>query len=429
MPFANFTRIKCIKNHSGEVATLRCLQTGIGYRIEAGKSLISDVTIPWLYDASNANSANPPFLRIDLASGRYALVFQHGDHVYTGTSFSQSGQASPHSAVNGDRDLVIGKAGLSLFAAGQSPNYVEGKPAASDVLSVSAEGGTEGFARANPASMTEPALPEAPDLSGALLQGDVGDFAPLAPYRDTYDSGQMSAQQYPKGTIICLHGFDPFMTAEPRAKFGQFIASLREHWEPRGYVVFAPAYPSVMPFPQCAEFVTNSLISGGWPIHRTHYVGYSMGGLVARRMIEASVSQPASLTTICTPHHGTAVWVPSNLYTPGAKSLHPTSLDIGWINHMAGVDKAMRSRYLALGVVYQDQGTGGWHQNDQLIEVVSQRGDGLGFGASKTLGFYEKRGIAFGAVHSESQHWPMAGHIVGHVNTHIASADTRDGIA
>ncbi|WP_417242496.1 esterase/lipase family protein [Celeribacter sp.] len=249
-------------------------------------------------------------------------------------------------------------------------------------------------------------------------------------YAETYEgAGEIgtASPRHPNGTIIIMHGYDPFCGPEPRARLGQLIASLYDYYDRRGYAIFAPTYNSWKTFVDCATDMGNALVKGGWPIHRTHMIGYSMGGLVCRKMVAEKFVQPLSLSTLCTPHTGTAPWVPTP--TPGAMSLSPGSADIAWLNHNEDADRAIRDRYQAIGVCYDDK-SGKTHHDDQLINGNSQLAQNLGFGKTPYFKFYEQRDanlLTIGGVHGDCQNWPFAGQLMRPLIEHIAAADARFG--
>jgi hypothetical protein len=101
-------------------------------------------------------------------------------------------------------------------------------------------------------------------------------------------------------------------------------------------------------------------------------LGYSEGGVVARQMIVDGV-QVKALVTICAPHLGLGVWIP----TPdsGSASLSPFSSDLQNLNN-SPVDQAHRKFYHLFALSCTD--FWGFHNDDGVVPVPSALGDTLG---------------------------------------------------
>lgn len=102
------------------------------------------------------------------------------------------------------------------------------------------------------------------------------------------------------------------------------------------------------------------------------FVGYSMGGLVARQMVGDGFPCSA-LVAINTPHQGTGDWVPT--LGAGANSQAPHSKDLHTLNANT-FDKMNRGRYAFYGMSYQDKN--GYHADDQIVALHSALGNNLG---------------------------------------------------
>ncbi len=101
------------------------------------------------------------------------------------------------------------------------------------------------------------------------------------------------------------------------------------------------------------------------------FVGYSMGGLVARQMVGDGFPCSA-LVAINTPHLGTAPWVP----TPGsgANSQSPHSKDLKTLNANT-FDILNRKHYAFFGMSFRDKL--GYHADDRLVTLASALGKNL----------------------------------------------------
>lgn len=104
---------------------------------------------------------------------------------------------------------------------------------------------------------------------------------------------------------------------------------------------------------------------------RVIFIGYSMGGLVARQMVGDGFPCSA-LVTINTPHLGTGDWVP----TPGggANSQAPHSKDLQTLNANT-FDIMNRGCYAFFGMSFKDKH--GYHAEDRLVALSSSMGIGL----------------------------------------------------
>ena len=124
-----------------------------------------------------------------------------------------------------------------------------------------------------------------------IAHGEVALFEPLGP-------------PYP---IILVHGFSGFSEAGPVAYFFE----VKDHLEALGNDVTAPALPPVNASDQrarvLATVVDDVLARTGKA--KVHIIAHSQGGIDARVLVGGMgyASRTASLTTISTPHRGTAL--------------------------------------------------------------------------------------------------------------------------
>lgn len=103
-------------------------------------------------------------------------------------------------------------------------------------------------------------------------------------------------------TVVLIHGLFGFQKRLGWEYFGRVRPRLEAH----GLAVVAPALPWASSIAERAQMLANTLAPLG---HGLHLVGHSMGGLDARYWIRhlGGARQVASLTTLGTPHRGSAV--------------------------------------------------------------------------------------------------------------------------
>jgi pimeloyl-ACP methyl ester carboxylesterase len=107
------------------------------------------------------------------------------------------------------------------------------------------------------------------------------------------------------------------------------------------------------------------------------FVGFSMGGLVARQMVADGFGCRA-LVSICSPHEGLARWVPT--HSPGTWSLSRSSVALRALNRNP-IDRAHRDRYHLFAVTYRDRF--GYHDDDTIVTARSALGARLGVVAER----------------------------------------------
>jgi pimeloyl-ACP methyl ester carboxylesterase len=182
------------------------------------------------------------------------------------------------------------------------------------------------------------------------------------------DATRVANQDAPQRHCILLHGWNSpswymngigeALRALPKAAGWHFWSvDYKTHW--RSFAASARDIGAVMR-DQPHDF------------SHTVFVGFSMGGLVARQMV-ADGFRCHALLTIATPHGGTAPWVPP--HSPGTWALSRWSTRLRALNANPA-DKACRRRYHFFAVTYRDRL--GYHDDDSIVTARSALGANLG---------------------------------------------------
>lgn len=226
------------------------------------------------------------------------------------------------------------------------------------------------------------------------------------------DGSAFSVQSHAKGLIVLLHGWDMDKNYDPGLWFRPFVEKIRQQFEPKGYVVFAPTYNTHESFVWAAKNLYQILKHSQWSLDNVHILGYSMGGLVARQMVVEGLS-PRNLVTYCTPNMGTAAWISNTaLFNNGAMSMASWSEDLKKLN-MHPRDQEYRSRYQMIGLsYYADNQKTQRHDNDSIVEVTSaimwganpKPGNQIHWSSYKVWGW----GKPAGDPHGQAQCFPEA---------------------
>jgi pimeloyl-ACP methyl ester carboxylesterase len=125
-------------------------------------------------------------------------------------------------------------------------------------------------------------------------------------------------------------------------------------------------------FDRSADEIMRVLETTGHDFSHTVFVGYSMGGIVARRMAVNGFGCKA-LISICSPHQGLARWIVP--HSPGTLSLSRWSRSLRNLNNDAR-DEALRLRYSFFAITYRDRL--GYHPHDGIVTQCSALGKNLG---------------------------------------------------
>lgn len=128
-------------------------------------------------------------------------------------------------------------------------------------------------------------------------------------------------------------------------------------------IVWSPDYDSNnFSFTDCARLLADSLLKQKqFDFSRTMIIGYSMGGIVARQMINNGFPCKA-LVTLCSPHAG--IMYPLGSDT-GSMSLIPASQDLNRLNRMENYARL----YHCIGIYSRD--SFGDHRDDGVVGIDS----------------------------------------------------------
>jgi pimeloyl-ACP methyl ester carboxylesterase len=132
-------------------------------------------------------------------------------------------------------------------------------------------------------------------------------------------------------------------------------------------------------FERGAQEIKRVLNETGHDFSQSIFIGYSMGGIVARRMVAHGFPCHA-LLSICSPHQGLARWIVP--HSPGTWSLSRWSQSLRKLNNDER-DKAMRSRYHFYAITYRDRF--GHHPHDGIVTQCSALGKNLGSVATRQI--------------------------------------------
>jgi pimeloyl-ACP methyl ester carboxylesterase len=173
-----------------------------------------------------------------------------------------------------------------------------------------------------------------------------------------------------RGSFVLLHGWDS--TGNDMAPLSDAIQLLpsADRWN-----FYTPTYEThTETFVQAAEDLYAQIQALTQPLI---LLGYSEGAIVARRLIADGVKINA-LVTICGPHLGLGVWIP----TPdaGSASVSPFSADLKHLNE-SPTDTANRKFYYLFAISCTD--FFGYHDDDGVIPVSSALGSTLGVMAER----------------------------------------------
>lgn len=151
------------------------------------------------------------------------------------------------------------------------------------------------------------------------------------------------------------------------------LEALRAREEARHHTFWLLDFPThFRPFDDAARGVSRVLAAQNTDWRDTIFLGYSMGGVVARRLI-ADGFPCRALVTICAPHDGPARWVPR--VTAGPRSLGKRSPQMRALNADAR-DTLRRRDYHFFALTYRDRL--GFHDDDAVVPRASALGEHLG---------------------------------------------------
>lgn len=126
------------------------------------------------------------------------------------------------------------------------------------------------------------------------------------------------------------------------------------------------------PFDETARAIARVLAAQNTDWSDTIFLGYSMGGVIARRLV-ADGFPARAVVTICSPHGGPTRWVPC--VTSGPRSLRKNSPQMRALNADPR-DIGRRRDYHFFAITYRDRL--GFHDDDAVVPRASALGEHLG---------------------------------------------------
>ena len=165
--------------------------------------------------------------------------------------------------------------------------------------------------------------------------------------------------------IVLMHGwhslYRPMMTLEnalrekiPHARIWR--TTYDSHWKT---------------FAQSAQQINGLLEKQGVAPQDTLLIGYSMGGVVCRSMVDNGF-EARGLVSLCSPHLGAAPWMPAG--DIGSWSIAPWSSRLRRLNASAR-DRARRGDYFFQAITFTD--TTGYCRHDRIVAQRSALAYGL----------------------------------------------------
>lgn len=199
--------------------------------------------------------------------------------------------------------------------------------------------------------------------------------------------------------VIVLHGWGK--TKEDMHEWVKYVQSQDEF---KGATLWNVGYPTQLNFKEGAALVKtffDEQQKAGYVFERVTFIGYSMGGIIARQLIADGFSVD-KLITVCTPHHGINWFVPP--VDAGVLSLRRNSKELTELNANPR-DIKMRKKYQFCSIAYTINYHFGLRKQDAdtTVSGSSARGEGLGpnIKRSTALLSYDRIRIEPGAPHLE----------------------------
>jgi hypothetical protein len=155
------------------------------------------------------------------------------------------------------------------------------------------------------------------------------------------------------------------------------------HWEKKlldeniGGYVWKTQYDTGKSFDTvAASFIKlfKSKESEGYVFNDVRILAYSMGGLVARKMMALGF-RANLLTSVCSPHEGLMNQIPA--INDGVKSLKKNSKEITAITNDP-IDIKNRNKFMFRGFNYTCTGNNTSFDDDTVVDLYSATGNGLG---------------------------------------------------
>lgn len=166
---------------------------------------------------------------------------------------------------------------------------------------------------------------------------------------------------------ILLHGWN-----SPASYMHEWRSALQNLPGVQNWHFWQSEYPTHRwSFERSAQEISRVLEATGHDFSDTIFIGYSMGGIVARRMVADGFPCQA-LVSICSPHQGLARWIVP--HSPGTMSLSRWSQSLRRLNQDQ-TDAALRSRYHFFAITYRDRL--GYHPHDGIVTQCSALGKNM----------------------------------------------------
>lgn len=173
--------------------------------------------------------------------------------------------------------------------------------------------------------------------------------------------------------IILLHGW-----GKTSNDMSLWVSAFQKSSFAKDMNIWNIGYPTQLSFvtiaSQLHQFLNSKLLEG-FIFEEVYYLGYSMGGIIARQLV--SLGFPVTkLATICSPHLGIRWFIPS--IDAGISSIKQNSSELLNLKHHA-IDILKRDRYLFCSIGYNVNARLSNHQydDDTTVKGISARGEYL----------------------------------------------------
>lgn len=198
-----------------------------------------------------------------------------------------------------------------------------------------------------------------------------GDFFSHNQERQLYVDTVSSQDETSNKHIIILHGWGK--TEEDMSAWVNFMKNSSFS---KDKTIWNIGYPSSLKFTKVADHLMSFFDKKkreGFNFEKVFFIGYSMGGIIARQMI-ANGFPVTKLVTVCSPHHGLNWFVPA--VDEGVSSLKHTSEELKVLNANSK-ELSMRDRYLFCSIGYTINYRLGNREQDSDTMVVGKSARGV----------------------------------------------------